>query len=86
MKSKFKSFKFWMGLASAVLLLIQAIAEPLGLEIDESVYMSIVIAILGVFVVLGIVSKDNPLDTDDDTLDHVQDKTDNQNKDNDQND
>lgn len=55
-KNKIKSYSFWVSLASAILLLIQTIGRPLGLLIDESMYMSIVNSVLGVFVVLGIVS------------------------------
>lgn len=56
LKSKLKSYSFWVSLASAVLLLVQTIGRPLGLVIDESTYMSIVNSVLGVFVVLGIIS------------------------------
>ena len=55
-KPLFKTYSFWLGLSSAVLLLIQSIGEPLGLKINEAQYMAIVNAILGVFVVLGIIS------------------------------
>ncbi len=55
-KTKIKSYSFWVSLASAILLLVQTIGRPLGLVIDESTYMSIVNSVLGVFVVLGIVS------------------------------
>ena len=51
-----KSYSFWLSLASAVLLLIQAIGKPLGLEINEEIYMSVINAVLGIFVVLGIIT------------------------------
>jgi len=51
-----KSYSFWLGISSALLLLVQAIGEPLGLEINEEAYMSIINAVLGIFVVLGIIS------------------------------
>ena len=56
LKEKLKSYRFWVSLASAVLLLVQAIGSPLGLSVDEETYMSIVNSVLGVFVVLGIIS------------------------------
>ena len=56
LKEKLKSYRFWVSLASAVLLLVQAIGGPLGLTVDEETYMSIVNSALGVFVVLGIIS------------------------------
>lgn len=56
LKEKLKSYRFWVSLASAVLLLVQAIGSPLGLSVDEETYMSIVNSALGVFVVLGIIS------------------------------
>lgn len=55
-KPLYKTYSFWLGLSSAVLLLIQAIGEPLGLKINEAQYMAIVNAVLGIFVVLGIIS------------------------------
>jgi len=54
--TQLKSYSFWLGISSALLLLVQAIGEPLGLEINEEAYMSIINAVLGVFVVLGIIS------------------------------
>ena len=56
LKEKLKSYRFWVSLASAILLLVQAIGGPLGLSVDEETYMSIVNSVLGVFVVLGIIS------------------------------
>ena len=56
LKNRLKSYSFWVSLASAVLLLVQAIGKPLGLVINEEIYMSIVNSVLGVFVVLGIIS------------------------------
>jgi len=52
-KPMYKTYSFWLGLSSALLLLIQTIGEPLGLNINEAQYMAIVNAVLGIFVVLG---------------------------------
>ena len=56
LKNRLKNYSFWVSLASAILLLVQAIEKPLGLVINEEIYMSIVNSVLGVFVVLGIIS------------------------------
>lgn len=56
LKNRLKNYSFWVSLASAILLLVQAIGKPLGLVINEEIYMSIVNSVLGVFVVLGIIS------------------------------
>ena len=56
LKNRLKNYSFWVSLASAILLLVQAIGKPLGLVINEELYMSIVNSVLGVFVVLGIIS------------------------------
>ena len=55
-KQRLKTYSFWVSLASAILLLVQTIGRPLGLVIDEALYMSVVNSVLGVFVVLGIIS------------------------------
>ena len=54
-----KSYSFWLSLASAIFLLVQAIGKPLGLNINEEIYMSIINAVLGIFVVLGILTYSN---------------------------
>ena len=59
MNSKFKSFKFWLAFSSALLILIQSVLKPFGLQLNEDIYTSIINALLGVFVVLGIVSPPN---------------------------
>ena len=56
LKNRLKNYSFWVSLASAILLLVQAVGKPLGLVINEEIYMSIVNSVLGVFVVLGIIS------------------------------
>ena len=74
--SKFNSYNFWVSLSSAMLILIQAIGTPAGLEISEEVYMAVVNSVLGIFVLLGIVPKPEGKQTDnfqaqDDTKDSV---------------
>ncbi len=70
-KSQIKTYRFWLAIASAVLLLIQAIGEPLGLVINEEQYMSVINSVLGIFVVLGILSNpaaDANMDKNDSTV------------------
>ena len=55
-KNRLKTYSFWVSLASAILLLVQSVGKPLGLVLNEEIYMSIVNSVLGVFVVLGIIS------------------------------
>ena len=60
MKNYFKkinTYSFWVALSSAILILVQVVGRPLGLEIDEEVYMSVVNSVLGIFVLIGIVPK-----------------------------
>ncbi len=54
---KINTYGFWVSLASAMLILVQAVGRPLGLEMDEEVYMSVINSVLGVFVLVGIVPK-----------------------------
>ena len=55
-KNRLKTYSFWVSLASAILLLVQSVGKPLGLVLNEEIYLSIVNSVLGVFVVLGIIS------------------------------
>ena len=55
MLNKFKNYGFWISLASAVILLLQAC----GLKIDVPIVNEIVTAFLGLLVVLGIISNPN---------------------------
>ncbi len=57
---KINTYSFWVSLSSAMLILVQAVGRPLGLEIDEEVYMSVINSVLGVFVLVGIVPKADP--------------------------
>ncbi len=57
MKSQFKSYTFWAGLASALVILAQSIAELFGYHFETSLIENIIMSICGVLVVLGIVKK-----------------------------
>ena len=79
--AQIKSYSFWLSLASACLLLLQAVGKPLGLEINEEVYMSIINGILGIFVVLGIVTYPN-VEQNQDKDDNIDVEQENKKKDN----
>lgn len=55
-KDRLKSYRFWLSVASAIFILFQAVAKPLGLQLSEEAYMSVVNGVLGIFVVVGLVS------------------------------
>lgn len=55
-RTEILSYRFWLSVASACLLLLQAVGKPLGLCVNEEIYMSLVNAVLGVFVLFGIIA------------------------------
>jgi len=57
MKSKFKTYAFWVALSGAVVLLVESVAEMLGFKIESSTIENVIMSICGVLVVLGIVTK-----------------------------
>ena len=56
MKGKFKNYGLWISIASAILMLMQA----MGLKFDLPYVNEIITSVLGVLVTLGIIS--NPSD------------------------
>ena len=55
---KFKSYTFWISLLGAVIILINTLGSVFGFAVDELAITSIVTAVLGIFVTLGLVKKD----------------------------
>ncbi len=55
---KFKSYTFWISLLGAVIILINTLGSVFGFAVDELTITSIVTAVLGIFVTLGLVKKD----------------------------
>lgn len=55
-----KSKSFWLGVISALILLIQAVLAPLGLTIDFGIIgnycVTVVNAVFGLLAVLGVVN------------------------------
>ena len=57
LKQKFWNYGFLTSLASALFLIVQAIARACGLVISEDSYMTIVNAVLSCLVLLGFIAK-----------------------------
>lgn len=60
LKAKIKSYKFWVSLSAAIVLLVEAIGKAVGFLADSSVVNDIVMGLCGVLIVLGIVTDDVP--------------------------
>ena len=58
MKQKFKSYAFCLGVCVAVVGVIVAIGNALGFKVNEVAITSVLTAILGVLVSLGVVVKE----------------------------
>lgn len=65
MKKLIKSYKFWTALAGAVGLLLTAISEHIGININADGAKEIIMAICSILVVFGIVKKPNKTQNDD---------------------
>lgn len=72
MNNKFKSYTFWVSLSSALVILVQSIAQLFGFSFETSIVENIIMAVCGVLVVLGIVNKPAQKNTEDEV---VQDQT-----------
>ena len=59
-----KTYAFWVALSSAVVILVQSIANLFGFSIDSSTIENVIMSICGVLVVLGIVVNPNTEDGD----------------------
>ena len=59
MKNKLKSYKFWMAVLGGVIVLINTLGAVFNFKVNEIAITSIFTAILGIFVILGFVDKDN---------------------------
>lgn len=77
MKDKFKSYKFWIGVIAAVIVLINTLGAVFKFSVNEVAITSIATAVLGVLVMLGFVKKDTtPKQTTDDAQnEQLDDKT-----------
>ena len=62
MKEKLKSYKFWISLFGAVVVLLRALGKAFEFELNEGVINDLMMSFLGVLVVLGIVEKPKNID------------------------
>lgn len=62
MKQKFKSYTFWVGLVSAIILVVEEVCKLFGLVADVGLIENVMLSICSVFVVLGILTKDKKED------------------------
>ena len=82
MKEKFKSYTFWVALCSAIIILVQSVAELFGVQVKTTLLENIIMSVCGVLVVLGIVTKDTSKTKTEDTVNiqtEGQDKHENKN-------
>ena len=56
LKTKVKSYNFWVSLASALFLLIDLIGKQFGFSIDEASYYDIFTSLCGILVLFGIIT------------------------------
>lgn len=56
MKSKFKTYSFWMSVCAAVVLLLNNLGNAFGFSFDNEVFTAIVDSVCGVLVVFGILT------------------------------
>lgn len=53
---KIKSYGFWVSLSSALVLLLTALGNAFGFEIENKIVEDVVMSIAGILAVFGIVS------------------------------
>ncbi len=59
---KIKSYSFWVALASAAVVLLNALGRALGFSIENKVVEDVILGISGVLAVLGIVNMNGQKD------------------------
>lgn len=52
-----KSYKFWVNLSAALIIFLNALSKPLGIQIENQIVEDVILGFAGVLVVLGLVSK-----------------------------
>lgn len=57
MKNKIKTTSFWLGLSSAIVVLVGAISKLFGVNISSSIVEDIVLSICAVLICFGFVNK-----------------------------
>ena len=79
--NRFKDYRFWTALAGAVVILINALGECFGFSVDNDLVSGLIMAVAGILVVFGVVSKpkenQNEEENKSDEIDeNVEDKSD----------
>ena len=64
--ARIRTYAFWIGLSSAVVILVQSLGKLFGFEIESSLIENVIMSICGVLVVLGIVSRPTESEEDKD--------------------
>ncbi len=78
LKSKMKTYSFWISLVSAVLIIVRILGEYFGWFINEKLVMDIVTGICGVLVLLGILSSPTKgEETVENTIDQIKQEVEN---------
>lgn len=57
--SKFKKYSFWVAFTGVIVIFIKNLASLIGFDVDTGVLENVIMSLCGVFVVLGLVTKDN---------------------------
>ena len=57
MMNRFKDYRFWTALAGAVVILLNALGECFGFSVDNDLVSGLIMAVAGILVVFGVVSK-----------------------------
>lgn len=65
MKEKLKTTSFWLGVGSAIVVIVDSIGELFGFGIASQEISNIFVSICSVLVLLGIVTKKSTTDTTD---------------------
>lgn len=55
--NRFKDYRFWTALAGAVVILLNALGECFGFSVDNDLVSGLIMAVAGILVVFGVVSK-----------------------------
>lgn len=55
LKTKIKSYSFWVSLASAVILILKLIGQRFGFDVDEGLISDLFTSLCAILVILGII-------------------------------
>ncbi len=58
LSNKFKSYKFWVALTSAIIIFLKTLGNEIGLHISQEVLSDIVMSFCAILVVLGFIKDD----------------------------